>query len=105
MYLHLVCSYICSCKNLIVKYKAKRKRKRQENYSSICYLVFKVVLFFSHRLCIGLVLNRRTLAAAAIYETYNISSVKKYNQFIVFFSEHKLYGFQQSVLFCYYDLW
>ena len=37
-----------------------------------------------------------TLAAATLYETYNIPIVKKYNQFIV--SEHKLYGFLQSVL-------
>ena len=95
MYSHLVCSYIGSCKNLTVKYKAKRKRKRQGNCSSIRYLVFKVVLFFPHRLSIGLVLNRRTLAAAALYETCNIPIVKKYNQFIVF-SEHKLYGFPQS---------
>ena len=43
------------------------------------------MLFFYHRLSIGLVLNRRTLAAAALYETYNIPIVKKYNQFIVFF--------------------
>ena len=40
---------------------------------------------FSHRLPMGLVLNRRTLVAAAFYETYNIRIVKKYNQFIVFF--------------------
>ena len=65
--------------------------------------MFKYSLFsflsgavFSHRLSIGLILNRRTLAAAALYETYNIPIVKKYNQFIV--SEHKLYGFLQSVL-------
>ena len=85
MYSHLVCSYIGYCKNLIVKYKAKRKRKRQGNCSSIRYLVFKVVLFFSHRLSIGLVLIGRTLAAAALYETCNVPIVKKYNQFIVFF--------------------
>ena len=54
-----------------------------------------MVLFFSHRLS-SLVLNRRTPAAAALYETYNIPIVKKYNQFIAFFSEHKLYGFPQS---------
>ena len=54
------------------------------------------MLFFFHRLSIGLVLNRRILAAAALYETYNIPIVKKYNQFIAFFSEHKLYGFPQS---------
>ena len=55
-----------------------------------------MVLFLSHRLSIDLVLNRRTLAAETLYETYNIPIVKKYNQFIV--SEHKLYGFLQSVL-------
>ena len=53
------------------------------------------MLFFFHRLSIGLVLNRRTLAAAALYETYNIPIVKKYNQFIVFL-ENKLYGFPKS---------
>ena len=42
---------------------------------------FRSGAFFPHRLSIGLVLNRRTLAAAALYETYNISIVKKYNQF------------------------
>ena len=69
----------------MVKYKAKRERKRQGNCSSIRYLDFKVMLFFSHRLSIGLVLNSRTLAAAALYETYNIPIVKKHNQLIVFF--------------------
>ena len=44
-----------------------------------------MVLFFAHRLSIGLVLNRRTLAATALYETYNILIVKKYYQFIVFY--------------------
>ena len=38
------------------------------------------MLFFSHRLSIDLVLNRRTLAAAALYETYNIPIVKKYKK-------------------------
>ena len=42
-----------------------------------------MVLFFSHRLSIGLVLNPRILAATALYETYNIPVVKKYNRFIV----------------------
>ena len=41
--------------------------------------------FFPHCLSIGLVLNRRTLAATALYETYNIPIVKKYSRFIVFF--------------------
>ena len=47
------------------------------------------MLFLSHRLSIGLVLNRRTLAAETLYETCNIPIVKKYNQFIV--SQHKLW--------------
>ena len=46
---------------------------------------FRSGAFFPHRLSIGLVLNRRTLAAAVLYETYNIPIFKKYNQFIVFF--------------------
>ena len=50
---------------------------------------------FSHCLSADLVLNRRTLAATALYETYNIHIVKKYNRFIVFW-EHKLCGFPQS---------
>ena len=33
---------------------------------------FRSGAFFPHRLSIGLVLNRRTLAAAVLYETYNI---------------------------------
>ena len=56
--------------------------------------MFKHLLFslfsgavFSHRLSIGLVLKRLILVAAALYETYNIPIVKKYNRFIVF-SEH-----------------
>ena len=49
---------------------------------------------FPHCLSVGLVLNRRTLAATALCETYNIPVVKKYSQFIVFL-EHKLYGFPQ----------
>ena len=40
---------------------------------------------FPHCLSVGLVLNRRTLAATALCETYNIPVVKKYSQFIVFF--------------------
>ena len=66
--------------------------------------MFKYSLFsflsgavFSHRLSIGLVLNRRTLAAAALYETYNIPIVKKIQSIYCFFSERKLYGFPQSV--------
>ena len=44
-----------------------------------------MVLFFPHRLSIGLVLNRRTLAATALYETKNIPVVKRYKRFVVFF--------------------
>ena len=94
MYSHLVCSYIGSCKNLIVKYKVKRKRKRQGNVL-ILVIWFVKWCCFSHLLSIGLVLNRRTLAATALYETYNIPIVKKYNRFIIFL-EHKLYGFLQN---------
>ena len=53
--------------------------------------MFKYSLFtflraavLSHRLSVGLVLNRRTLAATALYETYNIPIVKKYNRFVFF---------------------
>ena len=46
---------------------------------------FRSGAFFPHRLSIGLVLNRRTLAATALFETDNILIVKKYYQFIVFF--------------------
>ena len=50
-------------------------------YSLLSFLRAAV---FSHRLSVGLVLNRRTLAATALYETYNIPIVKKYNRLIVF---------------------
>ena len=60
--------------------------------------MFKYSLFrflsgavFSLRLSVGLVLNRRTLAATALYETYNILVVKKYNRFIVFFGTETLW--------------
>ena len=86
MYSHLACSYIGSSKNL-VKYKVKRKRKRQGNVQ--VFVIYFVKLssgaVFSHRLSISLVLNRRTLAATALYETYNIPIVKKCNRFIVVF--------------------
>ena len=69
--------------------------------------MFKYLLFsllraadFFKRLFFGLILNYLTLAATALYETYNIPIVKKYSQFIyfIFFSERKLYGFLQSEL-------
>ena len=50
-------------------------------YSLLSFLRAAV---FSHRLPVGLVLNRRTLAATTLYETYNIPIVKKYNRLIVF---------------------
>ena len=50
-------------------------------YSLLSFLRAAV---FSHHHSDGLVLNRRTLAATALYETYNIPIVKKYNRFIVF---------------------
>ena len=98
MYSHLVCSYIGSCKNLIVKYKAKRKRKRQGNCSSIRYLVFKVVLFFFPTVSL--------LASFWIAVPWPQQLSVKLTIFLLlnnainllFFSEHKLYGFPQSVL-------
>ena len=52
--------------------------------------MFKYLLFsllraadFFQRLFFGLILNYLTLAATALYETYNIPIVKKYSQFIV----------------------
>ena len=98
MYSHLVCSYIGSCKNLIVKYKVKRKRKRQGNVQ--VFVIYFVKLssgaVFSHRLSISLVLNRRTLAATALYETYNIPIVKIQSIYCFFFSEQKHCGFLQN---------
>ena len=50
---------------------------------------------FPHRRSVGLVLNRGTLAATALCETYNIPVVKKIQSIYCFFLEHKLYGFPQ----------
>ena len=46
MYSHLVSSYISYHKNLIIKYKVKRKRKKTGKCSSICYLTCQELLFF-----------------------------------------------------------
>ena len=62
--------------------KGKEKDKEIVKYLLLCFLNGA---FFSHCLSIDLVLNRRTLAATALYETYNIPVVKKYNRFTVFF--------------------
>ena len=67
---------------LNTKPKGKEKDKEMLKYSLFSFLSGAI---FSHRLPMGLVLNRRTLVAAAFCETYNIRIVKKYNQFIVFF--------------------
>ena len=75
--------------------QSQKEKKKTRKLFKYLLLIFKVVLFFPHRLSIGLILNRRTLVAAALYETYNIPIVKRYNQF-VFFSEQKLYEFLQS---------
>ena len=50
------------------------------------YLLFSLLIitaFFQH-LFFGLVFNHRTLSETALYETYNMPIVKKYNRFIVF---------------------
>ena len=62
--------------------KGKEKDKEMFKYLLLCFLNGA---FFSHCLSIDLALNRRTLAATALYETYNIPVVKKYNRFTVFF--------------------
>ena len=49
------------------------------------YSLFSLLRGAVFPLSVGLVLNRRTLAATALCETYNIPVVKKYSQFIVFF--------------------
>ena len=73
----------------------KKNQKNTKKSPSISYLVSEELLFFSHRLSVGLVSNRCNLTATSLYETYNIPFVKKCNRFIVFL-EHKLYGFLQS---------
>ena len=84
MYSHLVCSYIGPCKNLTVKNtKPKGKEKDKEMFKYLLFSFLSGAVFF-HRLSIGLVLNRRNLAAAALYETYNIPIVKKHNRFVFF---------------------
>ena len=69
MYSHLVSSYISYHKNLIIKYKFKRKRKK--NREMFKYLLFNLsrAAVFSHPLSLGLALNRRNLAATTFYET------------------------------------
>ena len=78
---------------LNTKLKGKEEDKEMSKHSLFSLLSGAV---FSHCLSIGLLLNRRTLVAAAPYETYIIPIVKKCNRFIVFFPEHKLYGFPRS---------
>ena len=48
MYLHLVCSCISSCKNLIVKYKVEGKRKKQEGVQVFlrCFSLLRAAVFF-----------------------------------------------------------
>ena len=55
------------------------------------------VMFFFHCLFDGLVFNRRTLAATALYAMkLTVSLLLKNTIDLLFFSEHKLYGFPQS---------
>ena len=75
-------SVLAKILQLNTKPKGKEKDKEMFKYSLFS---FRSGAFFPHRLSIGLVLNRRTLAATALFETYNILIVKKYYQFIAFF--------------------
>ena len=81
-------SVLAKILQLNTKPKGKKKGKEMFKYSLFKFLSGTV---FSHRLSVGLVLNRRTLAATALYETYNILIVKKYNRFIVFFGTETLW--------------
>ena len=80
--LFVAISVLTQILQLNTKPKGKEKDKEMFKYSLFS---FRSGAFFPHRLSIGLLLNRRTLAATALFETYNILIVKKYYQFIVFF--------------------
>lgn len=75
---HLVHSYTVTCKTLIVKHRVKRKIQKNKQGNVLNSLLMAIVLFFD-RLSDDLILNCRTLAAAALSETCNILIVKQYN--------------------------
>ena len=75
-------SVLAKILQLNAKPKGKEKDKEMFKYSLLSLLSGA---FFPHCLSIGLVLNRRTLPATALYETQNSPIVKKYSRFIVFF--------------------
>ena len=56
--------------------------------------LFSLLRAVSEPLSVGFILNLRTLAANALYETYNIHVAKKCNRF--FLGGHKLYESPQS---------
>ena len=59
MYSLLVCSCISTCKNVIVKYKVKRKIKNRKMLKCSLFRLLRAAVFF-HCLSVGLILNRLT---------------------------------------------
>ena len=87
---HLVCGYVSSCKNLLVKYKAKRGRKGQGNVSFLSGAVF----FPTASLLVSLWIA--VLWWQQLSMKLTISLLLKNTISLLFFSKHKLYGFRQS---------
>ena len=95
MYLHLLCSYIGSCKNLIVRYKVKRERKRQRNVQVFVIYFVKWCCFFPTASLLALFWIA-VLWPQQLSMKLRISLLLKDTNDLLFFSEHKLYGFPQS---------
>ena len=94
MYLHLVCSCISSCKNLIVKYKVEGKRKKQEGVQVFlrCFSLLRATVFFlPYRFFFVLFFFIAVLSPQQLSVKLTILPIVH-----IVFSEHKLYGFTQS---------
>ena len=77
MYAYVVSSCISTCKHFIVSTKSKEKYKNMEMLKYSLFSLLRTAIFFFQPLSLDLVLNRRTMLARALYETYTILIVKK----------------------------
>ena len=96
---HLVRSYICACQILIVKHKAKQSTNKNQTRKcfvqftkSCCSVFFIASLMASFSIAVPL--------PQQLSMKLTISLLLKNTIDLLFFSEHKLYGFPQNEIEC-----
>ena len=94
---HLVRSYICACQTLIMKYKVKQSANKNKTrkcfvqFTKSCRSVFSFIVSLMALFTIAVPLPQQ------LSMKLTISLLLKNTIDLLFFSEHKLYGFPQSV--------